>query len=194
MRDTRWIIEPPCRPSDGVPQSTSRSSDSVSDKRCHEPRGWLRNGNRPGDPSRAPRCGARNRRGLPCRCPAMKNGRCRLHGGLSTGPKTAEGLARIRKAVTKHGTHLRSELLPPPLLKELARIRQRVSSMNALSRREEAFVEARVAGRTSRRRPSKRALRRQQARDCQERSRSKRPSRHAEVSPWYRRRRRRTSH
>jgi hypothetical protein len=35
----------------------------------------------------------------------MKNGRCRLHGGLSTGPQTAEGLERIRKAVTKHGRY-----------------------------------------------------------------------------------------
>jgi hypothetical protein len=35
----------------------------------------------------------------------MKNGRCRLHGGLSTGAKTAEGLERIRKAVTKHGRY-----------------------------------------------------------------------------------------
>jgi hypothetical protein len=76
----------------------------------HEPRrGWLRNGNTPGDPSTASRCGAKNRRGLPCQCPAMKNGRCRLHGGLSTGPKTAEGLARIRKAVTKHGRYSAQE-------------------------------------------------------------------------------------
>jgi hypothetical protein len=29
--------------------------------------------------------------------------RCRLHGGLSTGPRTAEGLARIRAAQTTHG-------------------------------------------------------------------------------------------
>jgi hypothetical protein len=34
----------------------------------------------------------------------MKNRRrCRLHGGLSTGPKTVEGLARIRAAQTTHG-------------------------------------------------------------------------------------------
>lgn len=65
--------------------------------------GWLKNGNPPGDFSKAPRCGARNRRGTPCQCPAMKNGRCRLHGGLSTGPKTAEGIERIRKAQIKHG-------------------------------------------------------------------------------------------
>jgi hypothetical protein len=31
--------------------------------------------------------------------------RCRNHGGLSTGPKTAEGIERIRRAVTKHGNY-----------------------------------------------------------------------------------------
>lgn len=35
----------------------------------------------------------------------MTNGRCRLHGGLSTGPKTQEGIERIRQAVTKHGRY-----------------------------------------------------------------------------------------
>ena len=34
-------------------------------------------------------------------CKALSNGRCRLHGGLSTGPKTAEGKSRIAEA-TKH--------------------------------------------------------------------------------------------
>ena len=52
----------------------------------------------------APRCGAWARRtGLPCRKPAMANGRCRLHGGCSTGPRTAEGLTRCTAAPTKHG-------------------------------------------------------------------------------------------
>ncbi len=55
-------------------------------------RGWLRNGNRPGDPNVAQRCGARTRRGTPCQCPAMRNKqRCRLHGGASTGPRTKKG-------------------------------------------------------------------------------------------------------
>ena len=31
------------------------------------------------------RCGAKTRSGAPCRCPAMPNGKCRLHGGLSPG-------------------------------------------------------------------------------------------------------------
>jgi hypothetical protein len=34
---------------------------------------------------------ARTRRGTPCRCKALANGRCRLHRGLSTGPKTLRG-------------------------------------------------------------------------------------------------------
>ena len=52
----------------------------------------------------APRCGARSKRtGKPCRGAAMPNGRCKLHGGKSTGPRTAEGLARSRRANWKHG-------------------------------------------------------------------------------------------
>jgi hypothetical protein len=44
----------------------------------------------------APRCGARTRSGATCRCPAMPNGRCRIHGGLSPGaPRgTANGSYR----------------------------------------------------------------------------------------------------
>jgi len=37
------------------------------------------------------RCCATTRRKTPCMCKALANGRCKLHGGLSTGPKTAEG-------------------------------------------------------------------------------------------------------
>src|SRR5947199_10778254 len=66
------------------------------------PRGWLKYGNAPYDIRKVKRCGARNRRGGACSSPAMGNGRCRLHGGLSTGPKTAEGIERIRRAKTKH--------------------------------------------------------------------------------------------
>jgi hypothetical protein len=71
-------------------------------------RGWLRNGNPPGDPNSAPRCGAKNRQGLPCRAPRVKDRkRCRMHGGKSTGPKTPEGLERSRKARWKHGAYSR---------------------------------------------------------------------------------------
>lgn len=41
------------------------------------------------------RCGANAKSTKqPCRKKALTNGRCKLHGGLSTGPKTAEGKAR----------------------------------------------------------------------------------------------------
>ena len=33
----------------------------------------------------------------------MANGRCRMHGGRSTGPRTSEGLARSRRARWQHG-------------------------------------------------------------------------------------------
>lgn len=40
-------------------------------------------------------CGAKTRAGTPCkRTDIYANGRCKLHGGLSTGPTSAEGLAR----------------------------------------------------------------------------------------------------
>jgi hypothetical protein len=71
----------------------------------------LRNGNPSGDPSSAPRCGARTRRadGRPCQAPAIRGKRrCRMHGGLSTGPRTPEGLERSRRARWKHGNYSRA--------------------------------------------------------------------------------------
>ncbi len=50
-----------------------------------------------------PRCGARCRDGSRCEAPPVwarrldraVNGRCRMHGGLSTGPQTEEGRRRL---------------------------------------------------------------------------------------------------
>ena len=57
------------------------------------------------------RCGAKTRRGTPCQRPAHKiNGRCSLHGGLSSGPKTNEGLQRISEANRKHGRYTKDKL------------------------------------------------------------------------------------
>lgn len=63
-----------------------------------------------------PRCGAKCRDGHPCRAAAVwyageaapRNGRCRMHGGTSTGPNTPEGRAAIaesnrRRAAAKRG-------------------------------------------------------------------------------------------
>jgi hypothetical protein len=54
-------------------------------------------------------CLAKTRQGTPCLKPPL-NGktRCRLHGSLSTGPKTPEGKARIVAAHWKHGRRSRA--------------------------------------------------------------------------------------
>ncbi len=46
-----------------------------------------------------PLCGAKTRVGAPCKMRVVEGKkRCRLHGGLSTGPKTLEGRARIAQS------------------------------------------------------------------------------------------------
>ncbi len=64
-----------------------------------------------GDPitpkTERPKCGAKTRAGGRCKAPAVwnrklnspRNGRCRMHGGLSTGPRTVEGLQRTLEAM-----------------------------------------------------------------------------------------------
>ena len=49
-------------------------------------------------------CSAKTRKGTACQKPPIKGKkRCKLHGGRSSGPKSAEGKARIAKAHWKHG-------------------------------------------------------------------------------------------
>lgn len=82
-----------------------------SEAKPHEKRrGFLKNNNPPGDFTKAPRCAAKTRKGTPCQAPAMKNGRCRLHGGKSTGPRTEEGIEKIRKAHLIHGKYTREAI------------------------------------------------------------------------------------
>ena len=50
------------------------------------------------------------RRGALCQRPArLPVGRCRLHGGASTGPRTTDGLARLTEARTKHGLYTKEK-------------------------------------------------------------------------------------
>ena len=57
------------------------------------------------------RCLAKTRSGTLCQRPAYKhNGRCRLHGGASTGARTPEGLQRISEANLKHGRQTKPKL------------------------------------------------------------------------------------
>jgi hypothetical protein len=60
---------------------------------------WLQQVREPPPPPRPRRqkvqCGAYARStGQPCRAKALANGRCKNHGGMSTGPRTPEGKAR----------------------------------------------------------------------------------------------------
>ena len=54
-------------------------------------------------------CGARTRKGEACIAPSMPNGRCRMHGGLSTGPKTPEGKQRSLDALSIGRERLRKK-------------------------------------------------------------------------------------
>jgi hypothetical protein len=47
------------------------------------------------------RCGARTRQDKICQALSTAKGRCRMHGGLSTGPKTEKG----RRAISKRATN-----------------------------------------------------------------------------------------
>jgi len=85
-------------------KSTAISTNSRGSDGIVANRGRLRNGNRSGDYLKAPRCGAKTRHGgCACRQPAMRNGRCRFHGGKSTGARTAAGRARCARARRTHG-------------------------------------------------------------------------------------------
>lgn len=45
-------------------------------------------------PIRGERCEAKTRKGPPCQCKALPSGRCKFHGGASTGPTSIEGKLR----------------------------------------------------------------------------------------------------
>lgn len=61
---------------------------------------WVKN-DKPGpypEEFRGMTCGATTRAGTPCkRKDIYDNGRCKLHGGLSTGPRTKEGKRRVTR-------------------------------------------------------------------------------------------------
>jgi hypothetical protein len=96
-------------------------------------RGWLKNNNPPGDFMKASRCRAKTRKGTSCQAPAMKNGRCRLHGGKSTGPKTLGGIERIRQAHLKHGEYTKEAIASRKEFNTL--LRQLKETMNEIGDR-----------------------------------------------------------
>jgi len=68
------------------------------------------------------RCGAKTRKGKPCQAPAKQPvGRCRVHGGASSGPKTEDGLARLTAARTTHGRFTKKKRLAAKQRAEVGR-------------------------------------------------------------------------
>lgn len=58
------------------------------------------------------RCGAKTRKGTPCRMKSEPGKRrCKFHGGKSTGARTPEGLERIREAQKRRWAHWREAKL-----------------------------------------------------------------------------------
>ena len=58
-------------------------------------------------------CGARTRAGTPCKLTAIySNGRCKLHGGLSTGPPSDEGRERCRQAARTRWAQVKASGTP----------------------------------------------------------------------------------
>ena len=74
------------------------------------------------------RCNARTRRGTTCQKPPVKGKkRCRLHAGRSSGPKSAEGRARIAAAHWKHGRRSKKFVeMRAKIWKELREIERRM--------------------------------------------------------------------
>jgi len=71
---------------------TTRDPDTGEARTWRRRAGWKpRKGT-----ARRPLCGAKTRAGTPCRAVVVEGrAKCRLHGGASTGPTSAEGRARI---------------------------------------------------------------------------------------------------
>ena len=84
------------------------------------------------------RCGAKTRRGTPCQRPARKvNGKCRLHGGRSTGAKTQEGRAKIAAANLKTGEFTKEKIAVHKEQAKIARdIRAQIKVIEHRLRRE----------------------------------------------------------
>lgn len=91
-KPNNYAIRAPVRPRHGVKDMASLVLKPVDD--CLKQQGES------GPPIFRGRrlCGAQTRRGLPCQRKALPNGRCRNHGGLSTGARTEAGRARVGAA------------------------------------------------------------------------------------------------
>lgn len=94
-RRAAWRICPATRHS-----HRELACDDCQDRICHRMQAkGLDDAGQPLPFNARPACEARTRAGTACRKKVVPGKqRCRFHGGLSTGPKTAEGRARIAEA------------------------------------------------------------------------------------------------
>ena len=92
---------------------------------------------------RCRRCAAQSKRTkLRCRSPAIRGKKvCRIHGGLSTGPRTPEGRARSVEAITVHGRDTRA------IRQQASLIAQHLVEVEALGRTLGMFTGPRIRGR-----------------------------------------------
>jgi len=88
-------------------------------------------------------CAAMSKRTkLRCRSPAVRGKKvCRIHGGLSTGPRTPEGKARSVAAKTVHGRDTRA------IRQQASLVAQHLVEVEALGRTLGMFTGSRIRGR-----------------------------------------------
>jgi transcriptional regulator with XRE-family HTH domain len=74
-----------------------------------QPKNGFKNQNKTTEPAPM-RCGAITRKGSPCKAKAVSSRhRCKIHGGLSTGPKTPEGRSKVSAAQSRRWERFRLE-------------------------------------------------------------------------------------
>ena len=75
----------------------------------------------------------------------MPNGRCRMHGGASTGPQTVEGLARSRTSTLTHGRRTAESIaMHRQIRAAFVHLRDMVRATNAEMRETEALQRAKL--------------------------------------------------
>lgn len=96
-------------------ETKKRKKAKPVEETASEPKRRRRKKNkRRGDKRKRKKCGAKTRQGTPCQRWGQENGRCRLHGGNSTGPKDKTHL-KGNQFAKRHGFY--SKHLPKKILK-----------------------------------------------------------------------------
>src|SRR5260370_30464001 len=96
-----------CTPADRLSLAMSAiDGGGVPQKMSSEPMNARRQNQQPVQFQTARQCGARTKSGQPCRSPATKKGRCRLHGGASG----SGGPSSERNGQYRHGERTKAPI------------------------------------------------------------------------------------